>query len=181
LSYPGQFLYCGLVLWRPQRQLAEEASGPSRDGFRRKGRRLVPEIILLEHVVPDSLARRVLRVEPEGRFIGNGADDHGGSAVGVPETYSGFVCGVNGLDELVCRWEICADNYVNVSLLFLRVLHLAILSVVNGHEDRIVPPAHRRVKWVGAPGGNRTRMKAFRGLRPAIGPRAPIRFLRRLA
>jgi len=118
-SVDGSFLLRG-----PQRELLERAARIAADGLRRERGRLISEVVLDEEVLLDAAERAGRGGQTERGLVRNGAEDDRRDVVGVPKSDSCFVGGVDRLDGLMNRWEIGADNDVNVALGgFLRVLH----------------------------------------------------------
>lgn len=84
--------------------------------------------------------------QAERRFIGDRTDDERGDVIGIPETDSGLVSGVGGLDQLVGGSEILANDDVDVLLVFalgfLRVAHVLLLDFLQDVRIDVLRLAH---------------------------------------
>lgn len=147
----------------PERELPERPALLSRQRLRGECRRLAPEVLFDEEVVPDALQAARGRGEAQRGLVGHRAHDERGDVVRVPETDACLVSGVCGLDELVCGSEIRADDDVDVLLFvalgFLRFAHALLLSFHRSTSSALrLRRGARRVKkkTIGAPDGIRT-------------------------
>lgn len=138
------------VFGGPQRESLEELAGLACDGLGGEGRRLIAQVLFGEDVLPDAACRTLGGGKAQGLLVAHGADHHGRGVVRISVADACFVGGVDGLDQLVGRREVFADDDVDVLLGCrgaLVVVHGFLLRLEDYTEKRHRSNEKWRSRW----------------------------------